>query len=254
MILAKGKIAKKPYELSYLGQNIYSIEELCYVIYHNIYGINEEFFQISLAKWMKEELGLKELAEKLEAMIVGEHGLKDLVVTTLCGCDYYNEEEIRGIVKVLDEIDHLPSYQKKKIKADNYVRTGHYGKAVMAYRKLLQGPDAISFTPEEYGDILHNEGIAHFYTSSFLEAGEDFREAYIRNNKRESLQHYLWILLMEEKDKTFEEESLSFGLKPSEIEQIRLKYQEVLAVFYVPEETESMMDDYKEQLRRAFAY
>ena len=113
MILAKGKIAKKPYELSYLGQNIYSIEELCYVIYHNIYGINEEFFQISLAKWMKEELGLKELAEKLEAMIVGEHGLKDLVVTTLCGCDYYNEEEIRGIVKVLDEIDHLPSYQKK---------------------------------------------------------------------------------------------------------------------------------------------
>ena len=46
MILAKGKIAKKPYELSYLGQNIYSIEELCYVIYHNIYGINEEFFQI----------------------------------------------------------------------------------------------------------------------------------------------------------------------------------------------------------------
>ena len=27
MILAKGKIAKKPYELSYLGQNIYSIEE-----------------------------------------------------------------------------------------------------------------------------------------------------------------------------------------------------------------------------------
>ena len=218
MILAKGKIAKKPYELSYLGQNIYSIEELCYVIYHNIYGINEEFFQISLAKWMKEELGVKELAE------------------------------------VLDEIDHLPSYQKKKIKADNYVRTGHYGKAVMAYRKLLQGPDAISFTPEEYGDILHNEGIAHFYTSSFLEAGEDFREAYIRNNKRESLQHYLWILLMEEKDKTFEEESLSFGLKPSEIEQIRLKYQEVLASFYVPEETESMMDDYKEQLRRAFAY
>ena len=138
MILAKGKIAKKPYELSYLGQNIYSIEELCYVIYHNIYGINEEFFQISLAKWMKEELGLKELAEKLEAMIVGEHGLKDLVVTTLCGCDYYNEEEIRGIVKVLDEIDHLPSYQKKKIKADNYVRTGHYGKAVMAYRKSME--------------------------------------------------------------------------------------------------------------------
>ena len=87
-----------------------------------------------------------------------------------------------------------------------------------------------------------------------MEAGEDFREAYIRNNKRESLQHYLWILLMEEKDKTFEEESLSFGLKPSEIEQIRLKYQEVLAGFYVPEETESMMDDYKEQLRRAFAY
>lgn len=51
------------------------------------------------------------------------------------------------------------------------MRTGHYGKAVMAYRKLLQGPDAISFTPEEYGDILHNEGIAHFTRLRFWRRG-----------------------------------------------------------------------------------
>ena len=149
MILAKGKIAKKPYELSYLGQNIYSIEELCYVIYHNIYGINEEFFQISLAKWMKEELGLKELAEKLEAMIVGEHGLKDLVVTTLCGCDYYNEEEIRGIVKVLDEIDHLPSY----------------GGQLCAHRTLRKGSDGLPETFAGTGcDFVYTGRVWRYFT------------------------------------------------------------------------------------------
>ena len=43
MILAKGKIAKKPYELSYLGSIIYSLKN-CAVIYYNIYGDKRGIF------------------------------------------------------------------------------------------------------------------------------------------------------------------------------------------------------------------
>lgn len=252
-ILAKGKVAEQPYEMPYTGKKVYSIEELCYYIYNNIYTINEDFFQLSLVDWLKEDAGLPELADKLSYMITEEHGLKDLVVTTLCGCDYYQEKEIRQLVRVLDEINNLPVFRKKKIKADNYLRAGRYGKSLLEYRKLLHGSFAVNFSPEEYGDILHNQGIAHFYTSSFAEAKEDFKEAFVRNNKKDSLQHYLWILLMEGEEQQFEAEGISFGLATAEIQAVRLRYQEAMADFRLSEAAENTMDEYKEQMRAAFA-
>lgn len=252
-ILAKGKVAEQPYNMPYTGKRVYSIEELCYYIYNNIYTINEDFFQLSLVEWLKEEAGLPELADKLSYMITEEHGLKDLVVTTLCGCDYYQEKEIRQLVRVLDEINNLPVFRKKKIKADNYLRAGRYGKSLLEYRKLLHGSFAVNFSPEEYGDILHNQGIAHFYTSSFAESKEDFKEAYVRNNKKDSLWHYLWILLMEGEEQQFEAEGISFGLDTAEIQAIRLRYQEAMADFRMSETAENTMDEYKEQMRAAFA-
>lgn len=252
-ILAKGKVAEQPYEMPYTGKKVYSIEELCYYIYNNIYTINEDFFQLSLPDWLREEAGLPELADKLADMIAEEHGLKDLVVTTLCACDYYQEKEIRQIVRILDEITNLPVFRKKKIKADNYLRAGRYGKSLVEYRKLLHGSFAVNFSPEEYGDILHNQGIAHFYTSSFAEAKEDFKEAFVRNHKKDSLQHYLWILLMEGEERQFEAEGISFGMTAEEIQAARLRYQEAMADFRLPEEAEHTMDEYKEQMRAAFA-
>jgi tetratricopeptide (TPR) repeat protein len=252
-ILAKGKLAKHPYEMPYTGKKVYSIEELCCYIYTNIYTINEDFFQPSLTEWLKEETELPELADKLSYMIEEEHGLKDLVVTTLCGCDYYREDEVRKMVELLDEIANLPVFRKKKIKADNYLRAGRYGKSLLEYRKLLHGSFAINFTPEEYGDILHNEGIAHFYTSSFAEAKEDFKEAFVRNNKKDSLWHYLWILLMEEEDALFESEGIHFGLTAEELRSVRLRYQEAAADFHLSEDAGNKMDTYKEQMRHAFA-
>lgn len=254
LIAAKGKVAEKPYEMPYTGQRVYSIEELCYYIYHHIDIMNEDFFTPALPTWLAEELDLKELSEKMAYMIEEQHGLKDLVVTVLCSCDYYKEEEVRSLVKVLDEIANLPVYKKKKIKADNYLRAGRYGKSLREYRKLLQGSFAINFTPEEYGDILHNQGIAHFYTSSFEVAMEDFKEAYVRNHKKNTLQHYLWILLMQDKVTEFESETVHFGITAEEAEAIRLRYQEALADFRVSEERNDDIAKYKEQMRQAFAY
>ncbi len=252
-ILAKGVKAEEPYEMPYTGKKIFSVEELCYYIYNNIYSIQEDFFQETLPTWLREQTELPELADKLEGMIQSGHSLKDLVVTTLCGCDYYREKEIREIVKVLDEIEHLPIFKKKKIKADNYLRAGRYGKGLVEYRKLLYGSYAVNFSPEEYGDILHNRGIAHFYTSSFEEAKADFREAYARNNKKDSLEHYLWILLMERDERKFEEEGIAYGMKPSEIQAVRLRWQEAMADFRLSENSEYTIKEYKEQMRASFA-
>ncbi len=253
-ILCNSRVAKTPYEMPYTKQKIYSLEELCYYLYHNVYSINEEFFQESLVEWLKEEIDAWELAEKMEHMLeVGAH-LKDFIVTILCGCDYYKENEVRQIVEVIDGIANLPLYKKKKIKADNYLRAGYYGKSLVEYRKLLHGSFAVNFTTEEYGEILHNQGIAHFYTSAFLEAEKDFKEAYARNNNLDSLKHYLWLLLMQEKTQMFETESIFYGLSADEMRRIQNHYQEVMEQFRLPEEKETDLEQYKQQLKEAFLY
>ncbi len=252
-ILCEGEMAKIPYQVPYTTQNVYSLEELCYYIYNHIYTITEDFFQKSLPDWLEEQTGNEKLAKKLRGLLSEEAGMKDFVVTLLCGCDYYKEEEIRKLVEIMDGIANLPLYKKKKIKADNYLRAGRYGKSLLEYRKLLHGSFAVNFTTEEYGDILHNQGIAHFYTSSFDEAATDFKEAYARNNKKISLQHYLWILLMEEKREQFEVEAVSFGLSSEETLAVKGKYREALAQSRMPDPSGDDVERYKEQLKRAFA-
>lgn len=253
LILCEGKVASQPYVMPFTGQKVYSVEELCYYIYHNIYTINEEFFQESLAQWLREETDHPVLARKIQEMTEGEPKLKDLVVTILCGCDYYREEEIRQLVKVMDDIANLPVHKKKKIKADNLLRAGFYGRSLVEYRKLLYGSFAVNFSTEEYGDLLHNQGIAHFYTSSFAEARRDFKEAFARNNKKSSLKHYLWLLLMEDREQEFEREAISLGMTPEEMQGTRVRYKEVLTGIRVTEQAPGELERYKKQLVQSFA-
>lgn len=252
-ILCEGRVAKKPYKMPVTGQKVYSLEELCYYVYNNIYTITEEFFQESLAVWLRDEADHAVLAKKVDTMLSAGMKLKDMVVTLLCGCDYYREEEIRALVKVMDEIANLPVHKKKKIRADNFLRSGRYGRSLLEYRKLLQGSLAVNFSTEEYGDILHNQGIAHFYTSSFAEAERDFKEAYARNHKKDSLRHYLWILLMQEKEMLFEAEACGLGMTAEEAKAVRMQYKEAVAQCRIPEERENDVERYKQQLTEAFA-
>ena len=145
-IRCRGKLAEEPYTMPYTGSKVYSLEELCYYIGNNIYTITEEFFTKELVTWLRTQAGQKELASKLDTMITNQNKLKDLVVTILCACDYYKEAEIRQLIRVIDEIVSLPLHEKRKIRADNYMRAGLYARSVLAYRKLLNGAYAVNFT------------------------------------------------------------------------------------------------------------
>ena len=252
-ILCEGKVASKPYEMPFTGDKLYSLEELSYYLYHKIYTLTDDFFNLVLAVWLREQAGHPVLAGKIEKMLLQQTTLKDMVVTILCGCDYFREEEIREVVKIIDEIANLPVHKKKKRKADNYLRAGRYGKSLLEYRKLLYGSFAVNFTPEEYGDLLHNQGIAHFYVASFAEAERDFKDAFARNNKKSSLKHYLWLLLIQNKVAEFESEAVELGLQAAEINSIRSVYKEALLGVQVPEESPEDLVSYKKQLVRAYA-
>ncbi len=246
-----GKVADEPYTMPYTGAKVYSLEELCHYIGNNIYTITEEFFTKSLVHWLKEQADHPKLADKLDTMITNQNKLKDLVVTILCACDYYKEHEIRELIRVIDEIVSLPLHEKRKIRADNYMRAGLYARSVVAYRKLLNGAYAVNFTPEAYGNILHNQGIAHFFTASFADAERDFKEAYARNHRAESLNHYLYLLLMQGRVEDFEKECIAHGMNNAQLEAVRNRFNEAKAHVQKHSIDEEEIEKYKEDLRKA---
>ena len=226
-IFCRGEVAKIPYKMPVTGRYVYSLEELCYDIYNNIYTINAEFFTRELITWLREETKHAKLAKKLNNLLDSKPKLKDLVVTIFCGCDYYKEEEILEVINVLDEISNLPLYKRKKLQADNHLRAGKYNKCLKEYSSLIEGPLALNLSTEEFGNIIHNQGIAHFYISSFEQAKRDFKEAYSRNGDEDSLKHYLFIYLLQKDQDGYEREIESYGLSQLKGKEIKEEYQRI---------------------------
>ena len=252
-ILCKGELAKEPYWIPVSEVPVYSLEELCYYIYNNIYTVTEEFFDQRLVVWLREQAGCENLAKKMQVLIKRQNDLKDLVVTLMCACDYYKEEEIIKLVTVMEKISNLPAHEKNKIKGDNYLHAGKYGKSLQEYKKLLYGTMADHFTTEEYGDLLHNQAIALFHVSSFAEAARGFKEAYARNHKEQSLNQYLYALLINGQEEEFVKEAISFGKSTEEMEKLKQDYKDALGKVKSEEEDFSFIDKCKNELRISYA-
>lgn len=230
LIICSGKQTLKPYYFKLTNTKIYSIEELCYYIYNNIDVMNEEFFGDLLVTWMSTELQLEESANKLQELLNVDAGLKDLVVCILCSADYYTEMEIKQLLQTMDEMARLTPIEKKKNKANNYLKYRQFTEAATEYENILNGKDVANLTGEEYGDLVHNLAVVQLNTVGIAVAADSFKEAYERNHNAESLKQYLYSLKMSKQEERFLQECLAYEVSQKSQEQIQneieLKFME----------------------------
>ena len=75
--LCQVKKAEKPYYIESIGIHIYTIEELCFYLYENIYLIDQTIINEALCDWLRDELGLKKLYRQLYEQLekTGRHRL-----------------------------------------------------------------------------------------------------------------------------------------------------------------------------------
>lgn len=220
LILCHDVYAKEPFLFKETNTKVYTIEELCYYIFNHIYTITEDLFDSELFMWLEKQLEKKELKEELINIKQSDHTMKDLVVVLLCSCDYYNEQEIRALIDIIDELEHLTIQERRKIKASNYLTVSQYGNALREYEIMLEEENAKGLTTEQYGDILHNIAVIHTQLNSYSEASILFKEAYSRNQKEETLKQYLMSLKIERKEEVLEQEALHFGVDEEVLKEI----------------------------------
>lgn len=227
LILCSGKRTDRPYVLPDSGERIYSIEELCYYIYNNVYSIEEAMFTASLIDWIGKELGLSERAEKLYTLKKQGADLKTLITVVLCSADYYTESEIKKLLSVIDEIRAMPSARRRYLKANAYLKRKLYSEATAEYESLLVSEDAINLDPKSYGDVLHNLAIAKLHLYGPGKALELFRQAYERNQRPESLKQYLYTLWQCQDREMFYEKLKEYNADDETAAKIALKLEQL---------------------------
>ncbi|MBO4415232.1 MAG: hypothetical protein J5824_04520 [Lachnospiraceae bacterium] len=208
VILCAGKTAVKPYVLKTSGVRVYTIEELCYCLRASLDMLDENTIDREMALFIKNELGFEERGNLLEEMVLTKADLKSRLVVIFCTGDYFNRDEITRICNEIDEISAMSRIGRMKRRADRYMEAGNIRVAAAEYRKLLADQESSSLSQVEYGNVLHNIGIADIRSRSYHQAAEDFREAYERNENTESLKCYLYALKLGHNDKMYVSEAM----------------------------------------------
>ena len=197
-ILCRVNRAQKPFYIENIGRNIYSIEELCYYLHHNIYLIDGTLINEELADWIGKDLGLPLLAAKLRPHISKFADLHDVLYPIFKEINYLTYEEMKKLGAEIEAFYRAPHLLREKKKGDALSDNGMYFSAIRLYERILKeigteegredaGEDADGLSTR----ILHNLGCIYARMFQMDKAAECFWKAFREEERDEDLEAYL---------------------------------------------------------------
>lgn len=190
-ILCQTKKAERPYFIENISTNIYTLEELCYFLYHNLYLVDKSIMNEGLCTWLSEELELPKLAAKLRPCVSKFASAEDFLYPIFKEINYLTYEELRALNAQIQKLDNEAPAVREKRKADALVENGMYVHAIHVYQDLLENGD-LEMVREGFAEsIFHNLGCAYSYLFQMEKALDCFWNAYEINHSQEALKCYL---------------------------------------------------------------
>lgn len=189
-ILCQVKKAEKPFYIENISTNIYSIEELCYYLYNNLYLVDSSLISSKLCTWLEEELELPKLAAKLKSYIGREAGLEEVLYPIFKEINYLAYEELKTLNGRIEARKREPEEIREKRKGDALMENRMYVNALRVYQKLLEHGGK-EITGEMRERILHNQGCAYSYLFQMDKALDCFWKAWKEKHSEKALKVYL---------------------------------------------------------------
>lgn len=203
-ILCQTKKANIPYYIENISINIYSIEELCYYLYHNLYLIDHTIINERLCRWLEEELDLPKLAAKVRPHLGKFSGIEDVLYPIFKEINYLTYEELRTLNGKLARLDSEETIVREKKKGDALVENGMYVNAIHVYQSLLEKEETLKGKDDLLESIEHNLGCTYSYLFQMEKALECFWKAYTIKKRKEALKVYLLAYKMVRTPKEYE--------------------------------------------------
>lgn len=186
LILCRTREADNPFYISNMDLKIYSLEELCYYIYNNIYLIGLDLADSKLVEFIRHEIKEVDLADRLTTLIQKKAGLAEIVITILKYVDYYSPAEIEEIREILETLNTQNVLERMKARADSFLDNKCYYSAIKNYSNILSSKKDTTLPGIFYARVFHNMGVAYARMFLFKRAIEYFDRAYIIGQHEES--------------------------------------------------------------------
>lgn len=190
-ILCQTKKAERPYYIENISMNIYSIEELCYYLYHNLYLADHTIFNEELCSWIRDELELPHLAAKLKQNLERNVSIEDMVYPIFKEINYLTYEEMKSFNICLADFGKECQAVRQKRKGDALVENGMYVNAIQVYQKILERDDLNQQRKDFAVAVRYNLGCAYSYLFQMEKAQECFLQAYKESQSAEALKAYV---------------------------------------------------------------
>lgn len=220
LILTNDRSNTVPYHFGLSGIRIYSLEELCYYIYHHVYAVSTETFGDDLIYWIDKNLNDKSLAKRLREAKKNERSLKEMVRMVLLSIDYYSKDEIREIQKIIEELELQNPVEAKKVEADNYLRYGKLMEALLTYEKvdLMMEEHEDMVTRVFKGNVYHNMGVVYARLANGEAALKCFKKAFEYNQSERTRDSWLMLLKILGREDEMRQETNRMLLPPEIVE------------------------------------
>lgn len=219
LILCQG-LAGVPFFFEEAGKNVYSIEELSYLIAENIYTIGSSFMSQDLTRWIGSELGDEKLKKDLDSLIDSKAPLHIFINHILSSNALFSEGEIDSLSKISQSVENLGEYECMKMRADRLLDEGRLEDSLYEYLSILRKHDTYNLNPEQSGRIYHNMGCIYMRLFMTDEASRSFDTAYRMGRNPESLKMLLLNWLCTDNQEKFADVVEKYLIKPSFVNSV----------------------------------
>jgi tetratricopeptide (TPR) repeat protein len=197
LLLCRREPVTVPYEIEELGIHIWSSQELCYVIYNHPLLVMEDFINERLIAFLRSQLGLPFLAERIEKWIEGRGMSDELLFLILQECFYYTPQEQTRYRQEVTVLRKLPAEEFLKRRADYFYGLKLYGRAAAMYENILETGSEKTLSAGFMSRIWNN--IAACYTKLFCyqKAMHAYDCAYSLEADKDYVKRMYFLTLME---------------------------------------------------------
>ncbi len=217
-ILCQVKRAKIPYYIENISTSIYSIEELCFYLYNNIYLLDESIINEALCLWIRDELELKKLAQKLSLMLEGKTKIGDFILLIFKEINYLSMEEFRQLNQQIQKITEEPPLLRQKRKGDELMGHGKVVNAIKIYQNILRDKLEEHTGEDDHlgmqfiSEIYHNMGCAYARLFQMEEAVQCFGKTFSYMRTTASMKNYLYAVYMDKGIAAFAREAAKLNV------------------------------------------
>ena len=192
VILCLGAYATTPYFVTESCVHLFSIEELCFYLYNNVFLLDDAFVSDKLADWIESELNLESVSKTIRTIIGKPDALGNLVRVLNNEVGYYSEDEWKTLLDDIANNSRMSLDTRRKVRADGLLNSGRYVKAMEEYESILC--DLSDTDDKLIAGIYHNLGVCAAKLFLFDKAAIFFEKAYDSYANTESYQEMLWAL------------------------------------------------------------